>query len=159
MTDNKVLPNTTRVVRYAGPSHVIRSNSKEKIKASAFFRMKPNPTNESSPPIIDDPSFNRLENSNTSKEEQLARARKFIKLELKENGRIAELCVGETMNAISRAVDIRKYGIKFVSAPRLHNPLHCEIVGLPPPKSCDEDLFADIIAETVMDIHPAVINP
>lgn len=154
MTDRKLLPDTARAVRYASPLHVKRTDSKEEIKASAFFL--PRKSSVSTVGL----SVNRLENADTSKDEQLAKTREFMRrngLTLKKNGRFAELCVGDTMNAISRAVHIHNHDVKFICTPLPENPLHCDIVGLPLPESPYEDFVADLIRESVIDIHPAIL--
>ena len=93
-----------------------------------------------------------------SKSRQLQRVRQLIRLEMRRNGRLAELDVGSTKQYVRDELE----GVRFVHLPLTAedtyaaDPSHSEIWGLPPADSPEAELIGDMIAECITAVHPAV---
>ena len=142
------LRNEDNVVRYARPSDIGKDGN---ILWTAF-RLRPTDTGL---------SVNWLEYFRKhTKKEQLKRVRLGIRtaLEVKQNARLAELNVGTTMENVGSQSEENLCAIQFIHTPAPDNPSHAEITGLPAANSPDSQAVAMLIAESVTDKHPAVLN-
>ena len=89
---------------------------------------------------------------------QLDRVRPLIRLQMRRNGRLAELQVGATREYVRDEID----DVRFVHQPLTAedsfaaDPSHSEIFGLPPADSPEAELIGDMIAECIIGVHPAV---
>ena len=92
------------------------------------------------------------------KTQQLSEVRRLFRLTVRRNGRFAELHVGTVLRTVSE---------ELTTLRMLHDPLeaghgfdadpsHAEIVGLPPSDSDEAALVGDLIAERVINMHPAM---
>ena len=91
-------------------------------------------------------------------DEQLSEIRRLIRLSLRHNGRFAELNVGATKGQIAQLTDT----VRFIHTPREAtkrynaDPSHSEIVGLPPGDSILAALIGEMIADCIINQHPAI---
>ena len=147
MNDND-FPESDHIVRYVKPSNfeLGRVNIAE-------FRLRESRLDERGI------SVNWLEcYRNFSREGQLAEIRAVSRLKLRNNGRFAELNVGE----IKRLVSEELRGLRIIHTPLdaegefLADPSHSEIVGLPSGNPEKSDLIAQMIVKCICDLHPAV---
>ena len=105
-------------------------------------------------------SANWLGAFESGKAHQLEEVRRLCRLRLRPNGRFAELNVGTTIRVVAKELDTLRIvhdpleAIEGFDA----DPSHAEIVGLPPGDSDQALLVGDLIAECVIDIHPAVVG-
>lgn len=143
---NTDLPDDDHVVRYAKPTTVREDGS---VDGSAF-RLRPSDKGL---------SVNWLDYyQRLNKSQQLDKVRRSSRLEMRRNGRLAELNIGVT----KRLVDARLKSLRFIHAPLAAegdyqpDPSHSEIRGLPPGDSPEAALIGDMIAESVQTIHPAI---
>ena len=94
-----------------------------------------------------------------AKEQQLEEIRPLIRLKRGRKGGLAELNVGKTREHLGNRLD----QLRFISVPLPADekfeadPSHSEIIGLPPKDSPESELIGDMIAECVIEIHPAVL--
>ncbi len=140
------LPDDSHVVRYVRPGHVREDGSVD----GECFKLR---TQEATL------SINWLDYfEGRSRESQLREIRRAIRLNLRRNGRFAELNVGETKRAVGGLVD----HLRFVHAPRAAtprfrpDPSHSEITGLPSGDSLRGTLVCAIMAKCVTAAHPAL---
>ena len=147
MTSND-LPNGDHVVRYAGYTHVRKDG---KVGGGAFV-LRPNERGL---------SVNWLECFfDFKKDEQLAEVRRLSRLKLGKGGRLAELNVGETKQYLESEL----HELCFTNDPLAAedefeaDPSHSEITGLPTGNSPEAEWIGDMIAQTVTDVHPAVLR-
>lgn len=139
------LPDDSHVVRYAKPTLVREDGS----VGGEAFQLR---SGEESL------SLNWLECfPGISKPQQIDEVRGRSRLQLRQNGRFAELTVGQTKEHVhGELADLR-----FVHDPLEAedgfeaDPSHSEIMGLPPADSPDAELVGDMIAECVTEVHPA----
>ena len=142
------LPKDDHVVRYIKPSMILEDGTPD----GSDFRLR------TSKPDEVGLSVNWLEAFEPPKTYQLSEVRRLFRLSVRPNGRFAELNVGTTLRAISE---------ELATLRMLHDPLeaadgfdadpsHAEIVGLPPSDSDEAALVGDLIAECVVDMHPAI---
>ena len=139
------LPDDSHVVRYAKPTLVREDGS----VGGEAFQLR---SGEGSL------SVNWLECfPDISKPQQIAEVRGRSRLQLRPNGRFAELAVGQTKEYMrDQLADLR-----FVHDPLEAedgfeaDPSHSGITGLPPADSPDAELVGDMIAECVTEVHPA----
>ena len=97
---------------------------------------------------------------------QLVRVRRAIRrpgYTMKRSGRLAELRVGETKERVNRAFGKHNSKIQFTSEffndSSEYKRSHSEIVGVPPPPDSPEaEMVADLIAESVIKVHEAVLD-
>ena len=145
------LPENDHIVRYVRP----RNLEFEKVNI-AEFRLREDRPDEKGV------SVSWLEYyKNLSKEEQLAEVRRVFRLELRKNGKFAELNVEKIKRLLSGELP----ELRIIHTPLdaeekfLADPSHSEIVGLPSSDSEQSDLVAQIIVkECVCDLHPAIIE-
>ena len=81
---------------------------------------------------------------------------------MKRSGRLAELRVGETKERVNRAFDKHNSRIQFTSEfindSSEYKRSHSEIVGVPAADSPEAEMVADLIAESVIEVHEAVLD-
>ena len=140
------LPDSAHVVRYARPTAVREDG---RVDGSAF-RLRAGDAGL---------SVNWLECfAGLSRPQQLGEVRRLSRIEMRQNGRLAELNVGAAKVHLRQQLP----AIRFVAAPLREedayeaDPSHSEIVGLPPGESIEAALVGDMIAECVNVVHPAV---
>lgn len=143
-----VLPETDHVVRYASPRLIHEDGE---LDGSAF-RLRPQDIGL---------SVNWLEYfSGLSKTEQLEKIRQLTRLEMRRNGRLAELNVELTRRHLREVLP----SLFFVNRPLAADsqygadPSHSEIIGLPPDDSPQAGLVGDMIAQCVLNLHQARIT-
>lgn len=144
----KELSPEDHVVRYVKPSsmHEGRVDSSE-------FQLNPRRTDDRGV------SVNWLEcYADCPKEAQLAEIRRVIRLELRRNGRFAELNVGKVKQHLAEKLPY----LRIIHAPLdaegelEEDPSHSEITKLPEPGSDQAEMIGEMIAECVCDLHPAI---
>ena len=144
------LPDTDTVVRYVKKEYIPRS-----ARSGAFYLRE----DEKGISVYWLQCFQY-----NTKSDQLVKARRAIKqsnFTMRPSGRLVELCVGETKERVNRAFDKHKCKIEFVSTcinhPNEYRRSHSEIVGVPF-DSPEAEMVADLIAESEVDVHDAVLN-
>ncbi|NPD21733.1 hypothetical protein [Alterinioella nitratireducens] len=121
----------------------------------ADFRLRPNRPDETGV------SVNWLEAFDTDKAQQLAEVRRLYRLTVRRTGRFAELNIGAVREKVTEELATLRI---------VHDPLeadgdfeadhsHAEIDGLPPGDSPEADMIGDMIAECVINMHPAIEEP
>jgi len=139
------LTDDSHVVRYAKPTLVREDGS---VGGEAFqLRLQ-----ESSL------SINWLECfKGFSKRQQLAEVRRLSRLQMRRNGRLAELHVGNTKQYVLGELDSLRFVHKPLAAEGRYeaDPSHSEISGLPPADSPEAELIGDVIAECIQAVYPA----
>ena len=144
------LPAGDHVVRYVKPSMILEDGTPD----GSDFCLRPDRPDETGL------SVNWLEAFEPPKTQQLSEVRRLSRLSVRRNGRFAELDVGTTLRAVSE---------ELTTLRMLHDPLeagdgfdedrsHSQIVGLPPGDSDQAALVGDLIAECVVDMHPAIVD-
>ena len=147
MTSND-LPNDDHVVRYTKPTHLRKVDGRP---TGAAFCLR---SDESGLSVNWLECFRHL-----SKDEQLAEVRRLYRLDMRKNGRLAELNVGTTKQYLQSEF----YELHFVKKPLVAeanydaDPSHSEITGLPQGNSPEAELVGDMIAQTVTSVHPTVL--
>lgn len=141
------LPDSDHVVRYAGFTDILDDGT---LNCSAF-QLRKEETGL---------SVNWLECfEDRDKEQQLEAIRPLIRLKRGRKGGLAELNVGKTREHLGNRLE----QLRFISVPLPADekfeadPSHSEIIGLPPKDSPESELIGDMIAECVIEIHPAVL--
>ena len=141
------LPDSDHVVRYAGFTDILDDGT---LNCSAF-QLRKEETGL---------SVNWMECfEDRAKEQQLEEIRPLIRLKRGRKGGLAELNVGKTREHLGNRLD----QLRFISVPLPADekfeadPSHSEIIGLPPKDSPESELIGDMIAECVIEIHPAVL--
>ena len=140
------LPETDHVVRYASPRNIHEDGTLD----SSVFCLRPQDSGL---------SVNWLERfSGFSKTEQLEQVRRLARLDMRRNGRLGELNVGLTKRYLLETLP----SLSFVNRPLATDdqyaadPSHSEITGLPLGDSPEAALIGDMIAQCVLESHPAV---
>ena len=144
------LPEDDHVVRYVKPSMVLEDGTAD----GSEFRLRAAKPDEKCL------SVNWLEAVGGGKEYQLSEIRRRFRLQVRPKGRFAELNVGAVLHAVSRELDTLRL---------VHDPLeaedgfdadrsHAEVVGLPPGDSDQAALVGDLIAECIVEMHPAIVG-
>ena len=94
-----------------------------------------------------------------TKEDQIDQVRRLIHMNVGTRAAFAELNVGQTRRLIGNLIP----EIQFVHSPAPANeryptdPSHSEILGLPSPAEADMALLiGDMIAQCVLNLHPAI---
>ena len=81
---------------------------------------------------------------------------------MKRSGRLAELRVGETKERVNRAFGKHHCKIEFTSEffndSSEYKRSHSEIVGVPPADSPEAEMVADLIVESVIEVHEAILD-
>ena len=143
------LPADDHVVRYIKPSMILEDGTPD----GSDFRLRMSIPDEMGL------SVNWLEAFEPPKIQQLSEVRRLFRLSVRRNGRFAELHVGTVLRTVSE---------ELTTLRMLHDPLeaghgfdadpsHAEIVGLPPCDSDEAALVGDLIADCVIDMHPAIV--
>jgi len=144
------LPAGDQIVRYAGPSKIQEDGTPD----GSVFCLRTTKPDETGL------SVNWLDAFEPGKAHQLEAVRRLCRLRLRPNGRFAELNVGTTIREVAKELDTLRIvhdpleAIEGFDA----DPSHAEIVGLPPGDSDQALLVGDLIAECVIDMHPAVVG-
>jgi hypothetical protein len=100
---------------------------------------------------------------NQSKEKQLCKVRRLFRLQVRPNGRFAELNVGQTRKYLAEQIQDLRFVEDPLPADSINgydaDPSHALIEGLPNPNDLPEfaELIGDMIAECVAELlHPAI---
>ena len=143
------LPADDHIVRYIKPSMILKDGSVDALD----FRLRQSRPDETGL------SVNWLEAFSGSKAHKLSEVRRLFRLDVRPNGRFAELNVGKILSIVSEELDTLRivhdpldaeYGFEA-------DPSHAEIIGLPPAESDQAALVSDLIAEEcIIDLHPAI---
>ena len=139
------LANKNHVVRYVKPSQF---DEDEGVNGSAFQLRQ----NESGLSVHWMDYFEDL-----AKPQQLDEIRRLSRMEIRNNGRFAELNVGTTKQHLKEQLSDIRFVHKPLNAIGNHeaDPSHSEILGLP--DFPDEELIGDLIAnECIEAIHPGL---
>lgn len=136
------LPDESHVVRYAAARHIHDDGSVD----GYIFRLRPQESGL---------SVNWLEYfSQLAKPQQLEQVRQLSRLNLRRNGRFAELSV----DLARRELPDLAFRHRPLEATAQYpaDPSHSEIIGLPPGDSPQAALIGDMIAALVQNLHPAL---
>ena len=138
------LPDDDHVVRYVKPSQF---DEDEGVDGSAFQLRQ----NESRLSVNWLEYFDAL-----AKLEQLDEIRRLSRMEIRKNGRFAQLNVGRTKQHLQDQLSDIRFVHKPLNAAGNYeaDPSHSEILGLP--DYPDEELIGDMIAECVDAVHPGL---
>ena len=142
------LPAGDHVVRYVKPSMILEDGTPD----GSEFRLRSDRPDDSGL------SVNWLEAFESDKTHQLDEVRRLCRLTLKPAGRFAEMNVSTVKGKVAEELDTLHI---------IHDPLeaedefdadpsHAEIIGLPSSDSDQAVLVGDLIADCVVDMHPAV---
>ena len=136
------LPDESHVVRYAAPRHIHDDGSVD----GYIFRLRPQESGL---------SVNWLEYfSQLTKPQQLEQVRQLSRLNLRRNGRFAELSVDLARREL---LDLAFRHRPLEATDQYPaDPSHSEIIGLPPGDSPQAALIGDMIAALVQNLHPAL---
>ena len=142
------LPAADHIVRYIKPSMVQEDGAAN----GADFRLRPDRPDETGL------SVNWLEAFDSDKESQLAEVRRLYRLTVRRTGRFAELNIGAVREKVAEELET----LRIVHDPLDSesgfeaDPSHAEFTGLPPGDSDQAMMIGDLIAECVIDMHPAI---
>ena len=144
------LPAGGQIVRYVKPSMIQEDGTPD----GSDFRLR------STKPDETGLSVNWLGAFEPGKTHQLEEVRRLCRLRLRPNGRFAELNVGTVIRAVAKELDTLRIVHDPLEAKEGSDadPSHAEIVGLPPGDSDQAAMVGDLIAECVIDMHPAVVG-
>ena len=144
------LPAGDHIVRYVKPSMVREDGTAD----GSDFRLRPARPDEAGL------SVNWLEAFQPDKTRQLSEVRRLFRLRPRPSGRFAEMNVGTVLSEVGRELDTLRIVHDPLEAESGFDadPSHAEIVGLPPGDSDQAMLVGDLIAECVIDMHPAVVG-
>lgn len=144
------LPIDDHIVRYVKPTMIHEDGTVD----GSDFCLRPSLPDETGL------SVNWLEAFGSEKCTQLAEVRRLCRLTQKPSGRFAEMNIGAVMCNVAEELDV----LRIVSSPLAAtecfdaDPSHAEMVGLPAGDSDDALLIGDLIAQCVMETHPAVTD-
>ena len=144
------LPAADHVVRYIKPSMVRADGSPDGYE---FCLRATRPAEKGL-------SVNWLEVLGSNHARQLGEVRRLCRLDLRPNGRFAEMNVGTVRRRVSSELDTLRIVHDPLEAVGSYkaDPSHAEITGLPPADSDQAMLVGDLIAECVRAMHPAVVS-
>ena len=144
------LPAGDQIVRYVKPSMIQEDGTAD----GSDFRLR------SARPDETGLSVNWLEAFEPGKVHQLGEVRRLYRLHLRPNGRFAEMNVGTVIREVAKELDTLRIIHDPLEATEGFdaNPSHAEIIGLPPGDSDQAVLVGDLIAEYVIDMHPAIVR-
>ena len=144
------LPAGDQIVRYVKPSMIQEDGTPD----GSDFRLR------STKPDETGLSVNWLGAFEPGKTHQLEEVRRLFRLRMRPNGRFAELNVGTILREVAKELDTLRIVHDQLEANDDFDadPSHAEIVGLPPGDSDYAVLVGDLIAECVIDMHPAVVG-
>lgn len=140
------LPDDAHIVRYISPSRVDENG----VVNGKAFRLRPNENGL---------SVNWLDFfADLGKSEQLNEVRRLSRLELRSNGRFAELNVGVAKQAVRAELP----NLRFIHDPLPAvdeydaDPSHSQIAELPPLSDSQRSaMIGDMIARCVLNLYPA----
>ena len=144
------LPTDDHIVRYVKPSMIQEDGTAD----GSDFRLR------ASRPDEKGLSVNWLEAFGSKKDHQLSEVRRVCRLRLRPNGRFAEMNVGTVLREVAEELDT----LRIVHDPLEPeesfdpDPSHAEIIGLPPGDADRAVLVGDLLAEYVIDMHPAIVG-
>ena len=142
------LPDEDHVVHYVKPGGVFEDGT---INGSVF-QLRAKRLDETGVSVNWLEWFREL-----NKADQLAEIRRLARVDLRKNGRFAELNVGAVKAHVRGRVP--RIAIQHVPLDAEEgfeaNPAHSEITGLPPGNTEEAELVGDMIAECVSGIYPA----
>ena len=142
------LPAGDHVVRYVKPSMILEDGAAD----GSDFRLRATKPDETGL------SVNWLEAFGGEKKHRLSEVRRLFRLRVRPSGWFAELNVGTVLRVVSEELDT----LRIVHDPLdaeggfEADPSHAEIVGLPAGDSDQAALVGALIAEFIIDMHPAV---
>lgn len=142
------LPTGDQIVRYVKPSMIQEDGTVD----GSDFRLR------SARPDETGLSVNWLEAFGLGKNHQLGEVRRLCRLRLRPKGRFAEMNVGMVIREVAKELETLRVVHDPLSATEAFDadPSHAEIIGLPPGDSDQAALVGDLIAECVIDTHPAI---
>ena len=143
------LPVSDHIVRYVKPSLVRDDGSRD----GSSFHLRTNAIDSRGLAV------NWLEAVGTVREDQLSAVRELSRVELRRNGRFAELNIGTVLEYVMEEFD----SFRIVHDPLDKNdefvadPSHASMNGLPPGDSDHAMLVGDMISKCVTKMHPSLI--
>ena len=142
------LPASDHIVRYIKPSIIQEDGTAD----GSDFRLR------AARPDEKGLSVNWLEAFGSEKAYQLSEVRRLFRPHVKSNGRFAEMKIGTVLSWVSAELDtLRIVHDPLEAEGDFHaDPSHAEITGLPPSDSDQAALIGDLIAECIIQMHPAV---
>ena len=89
--------------------------------------------------------------------EQLDEVRRLSRLQMRSNGRLAQLRVDRTRNHVRSELEVLRFVHEPLAAEGEYeaDPSHSEIVGLPQSDTPEAEMIGDLIAECVEAVYPA----
>ena len=144
------LPTDDQIVRYVKPSMIQDDGTAD----GSEFRLRASRPDETGL------SVNWLEGFELGKVHQLAEVRRSCRLRLSPRGRFAEMNVGSVLREVATELST----LRIVHDPLEANdgfeadPSHAQILGLPPGDSDHGLLVGDLIADCVIEMHPAIVG-
>ena len=144
------IPSGNQIVRYVKPSMIQDDGTAD----GSDFRLRASRPDEAGL------SVNWLEAFEPGKAHQLAEVRRLFRLRLSPRGRFAEMNIGAILREVSAELDT----LRIVHDPLEANedfdtdPSHAQICGLPAGDSDHALLVGDLIADCVVDMHPAIVE-
>ena len=140
------LPEQDHIVRYVKPTMVKRNGDAD----GSSFVLRTNMRDESGL------SVNWLEVLGSGRSTQMRAVRRLARIQLKRNGRLAELKIGEVLQSVTRELAT----LRIIHDPLEEferfaaDPSHALIAGLPAGDSEHAILVGDLIAKCVTSMHP-----
>ena len=145
------LPDHDHIVRYVKATSVREDGTVD----GSEFRLRPNRPDDTGV------SVQWLEcYRDVSKGDQLAKVRGVSRLTLKKKARFVELNVGQVKRHVFeelKAMQIVHWPLE-AEGEFPADPSHAELTGLPPGDSDHAALIGDMIAQCIIDLHPATIE-
>ena len=148
MRDN--IPEGDHIVRYVKPSMIQDDGTAD----GSDFRLRPTRPDETGL------SVNWLKAFKSGKRNQLDEVRRLFRLRRQPNGRFAEMNVGTILREVAEELETLQIVHDPLEATGEFeaDPSHAEITGLPPGDSDQAILVGDLIAQCVINMHPAVVR-
>ena len=144
------LPADDHIVRYVKPSMIQEDGTAD----GSDFRLRACRPDEKGL------SVNWLEAFGPNKVHQLSEVRRLFRLRLRASGRFAAMNVGTVLREVAEELDTLRIVHDPLEAEEGFDadPSHAEIIGLPPGDADQAVLVGDLIAECVIDMHPAIVG-
>ena len=144
------LPTGDHVVRYVKPSMIQDDGTAD----GSDFRLR------SARPDETGLSVNWLQVFGPERVRQLSEVRRLSRIQLRPNGRFAEMNVGAIIHQVATELDSLRIIHDPLEATDIFDadPSHAEITGLPPGGSDHAVLVGDLIVECIIAMHPAVVE-
>ena len=145
------LPADDQIVRYVKPSMIQDDGTAD----GSDFRLRASRPDETGL------SVNWLEAFEPGNVHQLSEVRRLCRLRLSPRGRFAEMNVGTVLREVATVLGT----LRIVHDPLEANerfdtdPSHAQIIGLPPGDSDHALLVGDLIADCVIAMYPATLQP